>query len=177
MINEAVSFASRIHAAQKRKGTSLPYILHPMETAVLVSRIKYDENLICAAILHDTIEDGGVKRCDLAEAFNLRIAALVAALSEDKSNAWEVRKRHTLAYLGRETDEDILIVALADKLSNMRSIDRDYAMLGEQLWERFNITEKHSHGWYYKGLVQCLKPLSHTPEYKEFESLVYKVFR
>jgi len=148
-----------------------------METAVLVSRIKYDENLICAAILHDTIEDGGVKRCDLAEAFNLRIAALVAALSEDKSNAWEVRKRHTLAYLGRETDEDILIVALADKLSNMRSIDRDYAMLGEQLWERFNITEKHSHGWYYKGLVQCLKPLSHTPEYKEFESLVYKVFR
>ncbi len=176
MIQEAVVYATKIHAVQTRKGTQIPYILHPMEVAAIASRMKLDDNLICAAILHDTIEDGNIKKSDLAEAFNIRIAALVAALSEDKTQPWALRKRHTLDVLSKENDEDILIVALADKLSNMRSIERDYMDLGEQLWHRFSVTEKQSHGWYYKGMLQSLKSLKDTPEYRELSELVGRVF-
>lgn len=177
MIQKAILFAAKVHDTQQRKGTPIPYILHPMEVAAIASRMKFDENLICAAILHDTIEDGNIKKSDLAEAFNIRIAALVAALSEDKAQPWDIRKRHTLEYLQREADEDILIITLADKLSNMRSIERDYLTLGDQLWERFSITEKQSHSWYYKGVLQSLKSLKDTVEYRELAALVGRVFR
>ena len=73
MINKAISFACLAHSKQKRKGTDIPYILHPLEAGIIVSQIKYDEDLICAAILHDTAEDAKVGYETIAEIFYAKL--------------------------------------------------------------------------------------------------------
>ena len=57
--DEAVAFAMKAHEGAFRKGTKVPYIVHPLETAVIVSMMSEDEELVCAAILHDVVEDAG----------------------------------------------------------------------------------------------------------------------
>ena len=176
MINKAVMFATVAHENQTRKSTEIPYIMHPMEAAVIVSQIKYNSDLICATLLHDVAEDSNVGYDTLVTMFNVRIADLVLSQSEDKSTGWKERKQHTIDELGITEDEDIKIVCLADKLSNMRAISRDYATLGDSLWSRFNMKDKNEQGWYYKGLCDCLVSLEQYPAYQEFKSLVYGVF-
>lgn len=133
MINKAIIFATKAHAGQFRKGGSKPYILHPLEAGIIVSQIKNDEDLICAAILHDVVEDTDITAQIIKEEFSQKISDLVVSQSEDKSRSWKQRKMHTLEFLVKERNEDIGIVALGDKLSNMRSIDRDVQEIGQTL--------------------------------------------
>jgi len=177
MINKAILFATLAHEKQMRKGTQIPYILHPLEAGIITSQIKFDEDLICAAILHDTVEDSQVKYDTLKEMFNKRVADLVFAQSEDKTKGWQERKQHTIDFLKQVTDEDIKIVTLADKLSNIRSIHRDYEELKENLWQRFNMKDKNKHKWYYENLVENLRSLSKYDPYCEFVKLVNEVFK
>ena len=84
MIGEAAVFAERAHRGVFRKGTDIPYITHPMEAAVIVSAFTDDEEMIAAALLHDVMEDAGVTRGELEQAFGPRVAWLVMDESEDK---------------------------------------------------------------------------------------------
>ena len=176
MINKAIAFGNLVHENQTRKGTDIPYILHPLEAGIIVSQIKYDKDLICAAILHDTVEDANVTYCTIEKMFNQRVSDLVRSQSEDKTKSWKERKQHTIEYLNSEADDDIKIVCLGDKLSNIRSLYRDYNILKEELWQRFNVKEKEKHGWYYKGLLKGLESLSEYRKYQEFNNLVFNVF-
>jgi myo-inositol-1(or 4)-monophosphatase len=176
LINKAIMFAVLAHENQTRKGTDIPYILHPLEAALIVSKIKCDDDLICSALLHDTAEDSRVSCESIAEMFNKRIAGIVSFQSEDKSKSWKERKQHTLNELKKLEDDGIKIVCLADKLSNMRAIRKDFDSLGDKLWERFNEKDKNEHAWYYKGIADGLSSLSVYPAYKEFKELVDYVF-
>ena len=89
MINKTIIFATKAHGNQTRKGKGKPYILHPLEAGIIVSQIKNDEDLICAAILHDVIEDTDITFKMIKEKFNGRIANLVVSESEDKSKSWK----------------------------------------------------------------------------------------
>ncbi|MBR0410899.1 MAG: bifunctional (p)ppGpp synthetase/guanosine-3',5'-bis(diphosphate) 3'-pyrophosphohydrolase [Eubacterium sp.] len=177
MINKAIAFATKAHDGQFRKGTRLPYIFHPMEVGVIVSRMTDDPEIIAAAILHDTVEDcPGVTLDLIREEFGERVASMVYAESEDKTKSWNERKAHTLHALKEETVEGIKLIALGDKLSNVRSLHHDYEYLGEELWERFNMKDKRMQGWYYTGLCESLKSLERFPEYEEFCIMVNHVF-
>jgi len=167
--------ATVAHENQKRKGTDIPYILHLMEAAVIVSQIKYDPDLICAALLHDAAEDSAMSYESISAMFNKRIAGLVSSQSENKNKSWKERKQHTIDKLRKIEDDDIKIVCLADKLSNMRAISRDYHNLGDGLWERFN-ADKNEQGWYYSELCDSLVSLKAYPAYQEFEALVKEIF-
>jgi (p)ppGpp synthase/HD superfamily hydrolase len=177
MINKAIAFAVMAHTGQFRKGTQLPYILHPMEVGMIVSRMTNDPEIIVAAILHDTVED-----CDdvtperIREEFGERVASLVTRGSEDKSLSWKERKSNTLKSLKNETVKGVKLIALGDKLSNIRSLHHDYEWVGEELWERFNMKDKKMQGWYYTGLCEALKSLEYYPEYEEFCLMVNHVF-
>jgi myo-inositol-1(or 4)-monophosphatase len=178
MITKATIFAAKAHENQTRKGTDIPYILHPMEAAVIVSQMKHDINLICAALLHDVIEDAGVTYEYLVAEFGKRIAALVLSQSEDKSKSWEERKQHTIEELNRTEDEDIKIVCIADKLANLRSISRELAVFAgneEEFWQRFN-RGKAKQSWYYQGLCEGFASLGKFSAYQEFKTLVSEVF-
>ncbi|MBU3146206.1 HD domain-containing protein [Clostridium sp. CF012] len=176
MINKAIMFATISHSNQCRKGTTIPYILHPLEAGIIVSQIKYDENLICAAILHDITEDVHVSYETIEKMFGKRIADLVQSQSEDKTKSWIDRKKHTIESMRDEKDEDIKIICLGDKLSNIRSLYNNYEIEKENLWQRFNVKNKNMHGWYYKGLAESLSSLHEYKEYQEYKELVYSVF-
>lgn len=177
MVEKAVAFARKAHEGQFRKGTKRPYIAHPIEVSRIVAGMTRDEEIISAAVLHDTIEDcEGITRELLERKFGVRVAALVEGESEDKSKTWIERKRATIIGLGAQPLEGQMI-ALADKLSNMRDIDRDYPAAGEELWKRFRMKDKEIIGWYYKGIRDVLREnFQGNPVYEEYCRLIKKHF-
>ena len=119
MINDAMEFAAKAHEGQFRKGTRRPYIVHPIEVADIVSTMTKDEEVICAAVLHDTIEDcRGITWDVLRLRFGSRVADMVSQESEDKSKTWEERKGATVSRL-KDAPIEVQMIGLADKLSNM----------------------------------------------------------
>ena len=181
ILNKAVAFAVRAHAGQCRKGTQVPYILHPMEAAVIVGSMTADDEVLAAAVLHDVAEDTDFTVEDIHAQFGPRVAELVAGESENKredlpaEDTWKLRKQETLQHL-ETAPLDVQMIALGDKLSNMRAIGRDYAQLGDALWQRFNQKDKAQHGWYYGGIARCLAALQGSAAYAEYTALVQQVF-
>lgn len=177
MVDRAIEFATKVHDGQFRKGTKRPYIVHPIEVGDIVSSMTHDEEVISAAILHDTIEDcEGVTAEMLEELFSPRVASLVAQESEDKSRTWMERKSATIEHM-KSAPREVQMIGLADKLSNMRDIDRDYPVCGEELWNRFRMKDKQTIGWYYKGVRDALKEAFNTlPVYEEYCRLIEKNF-
>ena len=177
MIDRAIEFATKAHEGQFRKGTTKPYIVHPIEVGEIVKTMTTDEEVISAAILHDTIEDcEGVTQRRLAEMFSERVALMVAQESEDKSKSWMERKTATIEHL-RTAPKEVQMIGLADKLSNMRDIDRDYPLAGENLWKRFRMKDKEMIGWYYKGIRDVLRDdFRGVQAYEEYCVLIDKIF-
>ncbi|MBR2627062.1 MAG: bifunctional (p)ppGpp synthetase/guanosine-3',5'-bis(diphosphate) 3'-pyrophosphohydrolase, partial [Peptococcaceae bacterium] len=150
-LNQAIIFATERHAGQLRKGTALPYILHPLETLQILSEMQADMDLQIAGVLHDVLEDTNTTLEELITLFGEDVASLVNHHSEDKSRSWAERKT-TAVLAAKQADERIKMLILADKLSNLRAISRDYAALGDTLWERFN-APKEKQAWYYNGIL------------------------
>lgn len=177
MIDKAIEFATKAHEGQVRKGTKRPYIVHPIEVCDIVGTMTTDEEIIVAAVLHDTIEDcDGVTTEVLEQEFGSRVAHIVTQESEDKSKSWMERKGNTIEHL-RVAPVEVQMVALGDKLSNMRDIDRDYPVCGEDLWKRFRMKDKQIIGWYYKGVQDSLEEhFKGVDAYEEYCRLVEKNF-
>ena len=177
MIEKAIAFATQAHKGQFRKGTTRPYIIHPLEVGNIVATMTDDEEVISAAILHDTIEDcEGVNESMICAEFSERVAHLVVQESEDKSKTWLERKGFTIEHL-KHAPREVQMIGLADKLSNMRDIDRDYPECGEELWNRFRMKDKKMIGWYYKGILSSLQEsLEAVPAFREYRQLVEKHF-
>lgn len=177
-ISQAIVFATQRHAGGLRKGTTLPYILHPLEVLQILSVMKADTDLQIAGLLHDTIEDTATTAQEIAALFGDDVAMLVSHHSEDKSKSWLERKTAALSAL-READDRLKMLVLADKLSNLRSIARDYAQLGDGLWQRFN-APKEKQAWYYNGILDALAELDEYVEtsaaYQELLTLYKDVF-
>lgn len=180
MINKATQFAALCHANQTRKGTEIPYILHCLEAGTIAANMtnkegKVDSDVVSAAILHDTIEDAHVSYESLKEVFNENIARLVQYQSEDKSKSWKDRKQATINFLKENKSKGVEIATLADKLSNMRSIHKDYEVEGEKLWGKFNAGKEQQY-WYYNSIATSMQQVNDTREYKEFTELITSVF-
>lgn len=182
LINKAIVFATEAHKTQKRKGTEIPYIVHPLETGVIASAMTDDDRVVAAAFLHDTIEDTGTDKETLTELFGERVAYLVANESENKregtpeGETWKIRKQETIDHLKCCTDNDIKIIALSDKLANLRAISRDYAELGVKFWSRFNQSNPSELKWYYASFLDTCRCLENKQPYKEYAELIEKVF-
>ena len=180
LLDRAICFAVKAHANTERKGKGFPYIVHPLEAVVIVSTITSDQELLAAAALHDTLEDTDTTYEQLEHEFGKRVADLVAHESDvklegDASATWHLRKQIAIEHL-EEAPIDAKIVALGDKLSNMRIIARDYAKIGDELWTRFHVSDPQEHAWHYYGLMQSLSALSDTAAFQDFATLVKQVF-
>ena len=181
LLDRAIVFAVRAHAGTERRGKGFPYIVHPMEAVEIVATMTPDQELLAAAALHDTVEDTDVTVEQIRAEFGERIASLVAAESDIKVSGvseeenWHIRKQAAIDRL-TAAPHDAKIVALGDKLSNMRAIARDYAMQGDALWNLFHVKDRKDHEWHYRGLANALRELQDTFAYKEFEQLINQVF-
>ena len=182
LVSEAVAFAVKVHDGMRRKKGALPYILHPMEAAVIVGTMTSDQNLIAAAALHDVVEDAGVTIEEIEEKFGKRVRELVASETEDKradlppATTWRIRKEESLEVLKNTDDIGVLMVWIGDKLSNMRSIYRDWKVEGDAMWQRFNQKDAAEQAWYYHSIVDLTKRLSDTSAWLEYKTLTELVF-
>ena len=181
LLDRAIIFAVQAHAGTERRGKGFPYIVHPMEAVSIVATLTSDQELLSAAVLHDVVEDTDVTLDQIRDAFGERVADLVSCESDIRpeglsgEDSWYVRKRAAIERLAA-APRDAKIVALGDKLSNMRAIARDYAAYGEKTWALFHIQDPAAHAWHYRGLLSALSDLEGTFAYDEFARLVTQVF-
>ena len=181
LLDRAIVFAVRAHAGTERRGKGFPYIVHPMEAMEIVATMTPDQELLAAAALHDTVEDTDVTVEQIRTEFGERIASLVASESDtlpegvSEEDSWHARKQAAIDRLSHAS-HDAKIVALGDKLSNMRAIARDYAQQGDNLWNLFHAKDPKDHEWHYRELADALSELHDTFAYKEFENLINQVF-
>ena len=153
---KALAFAAEKHAGQKRKGTRIPYISHPLAVASLVLEHGGDEDEAIAALLHDAVEDQGgrptLRRTE--QQFGRVVAGIVKACSDTDvvpKPPWRARKEAYLAHLA-SADRSTLRVSLADKLHNARAILADLHGVGDAVWSRFN-ADRSQVLWYYEALA------------------------
>jgi (p)ppGpp synthase/HD superfamily hydrolase len=178
----AVEYARQLHT-EYRKGTDVPYMAHLLGVASLVlgeagGRVPVTEDMVIAALLHDTVEDhGGMSRLrDVEQRFGSNVARLVAGLSDtfaedhDKKEGWEERKNAYLARLRNETD-DVLLISAADKLYNAKSILDDHRLIGDAVWERFKRGSRQQL-WYFHLLLAVFRTNPTNKIVDDFERVV-----
>ena len=182
LLDKALTFAIRAHQNTERRGKGFPYIVHPLEAVAIVATMTPDQELLAAAALHDVVEDTGVTLEDLRREFGDKVASLVEQESDkfisgvSEEDSWRDRKQAAIDRIAAASQE-AKMVALGDKLSNMRAIARDYDELGDKLWARFHAPGgRADHEWHYRGLAQSLSDLAGTPAFSEFVQLIEHVF-
>jgi len=131
-----------IHQKQKRKGKDVSYITHPLTAGLILSSVGADEDVVCAGILHDTIEDSIMEKKvtfeTLEKKFGTRVAQLVLDVTEtDKSLSWEQRKEEALRHI-KNFSHDSLLVKSADVISNLSEMLDDYEKHGDNIFKHFN---------------------------------------
>lgn len=183
LFDRAAHFALDAHANTERRGKGFPYVIHVFEAAEIVATITNDQELLAAAVLHDTVEDTDVTVEQIRDEFGPRIAAIVDSESDvldtsvKEEDSWRERKLAAINRL-KNASMDSKIVAMGDKLSNMRAIARDYDRDGDELWKIFHAPGgKSDHQWHYQGLADSLAELKDTVAYQEFVKLIDKVFK
>ena len=179
ILNEAIIFAVQSHKKQLRKGTMLPYILHPLEVMEILYLMSGNQELLAAGVLHDVVEDTPVKLEEIAERFGTRVAELVASHTDKHPElTWEERKEKALEETAQAGLPEQQLV-LADKLANIRNMVRDYNKIGDELWSRFH-QGREKQAWYYHKGVEILRGLAQDPAsapfYEEFKKLVYELY-
>ena len=180
IIEKAIQFAGKAHEGGLRKGTNLPYILHPIEASTIAARLTEDPEIIAAAALHDVVEDTDYTLEDIQKEFGDRVAELVDSCTENKrrdipaADTWMIRKQETIEHL-KTAPRDVKVIAFSDKLSNLRSMMTDYIAEGESFWNRFQVKEPQKHVWYYSAMLDSFEEFGDSLLYKEYSRLIEKM--
>ncbi len=185
LIVKAIEFAMKKHGSvknkdgtigQKRKGSGLPYIVHPMEVWQILRNNDCSVEVQIAGLLHDTLEDTNTTPEEIKEKFGKNVLDLLQTESEDKSKTWKERKQHTIDALGQDSIE-AMQVCCADKFSNCRAQLYDYKQIGDTLFDRFNKqSTPELQAWYYKSIVKALAPLKEMKMYLELCETVKELY-
>jgi (p)ppGpp synthase/HD superfamily hydrolase len=178
---DALTYSLRVHAGQPRKGTTIPYIAHPLAVASLALEHGAHEDEAIAALLHDVIEDSpdpDVVKKDIHQRFGAAVAAIVEGCSDSDSRPrppWRDRKEEFIAHLPAASPSTHLVAA-SDKLHNARAILSDLREYGDKLWERFD-QEKRDVLWYYRKLVEVFLQIGPPRLAAELERTVAEIER
>lgn len=175
---DALIEATRLHAAQKRKGTDIPYIAHLLAVAALVLEDGGDEDEAIAALLHDAVEDqgGAATREHIRRRFGERVARIVDGCTDADTipkPPWRARKEAYIQHL-RDAPADVRRVSRADKLHNARAILADLRREGNALWQRFN-GGRAGTLWYYRALVQTFQEVGPCFMVEELDRVVSEI--
>lgn len=161
LIEEALRFAAVRHDGQFRKGTTIPYVTHPVAVSMLLIEDRQPIPVVAAGLLHDVLEDTSTTAEEIERQFGREVARLVQAVSEPgKHHSWEERKRVTIQKVHALQYDEVALLA-ADKLHNLRSIRLDIEREGKQVWGRFK-RPLRDQSWYYHELLHALKPFGQT---------------
>lgn len=142
----AINISANCHRKNFRVGLNMPYIVHPFSVATILSEYTQDEDIFCAALLHDVIEDSNEYNFEqMTVDFGKRVTDIVRAITEEKnpdaslemlSQSWDERKKKYLSGLASAPKESLMICA-ADSLHNLRSLIETYRKRGDGAWNSF----------------------------------------
>ena len=177
---DALTFATQLHTNQTRKGGGIPYISHLLSVASIALEYGANEDEAIAALLHDAIEDqgGAATREEIRRRFGDVVTEIVDGCTDSDQTPkppWLQRKEAYIAHIPTAS-ASVRLVSAADKLHNVWSILKDYRLLGDAVWERFQ-GGKHGTLWYYRSLVKAFYTAGSTPLVEEFERVVDELER
>jgi len=157
---EALCLAAELHATQRRKSSGVPYVSHVLAVASIVIECGGSEDEAIAALLHDAVEDcGGEPTLErIWHEFGENVANIVLGCSDTTVSPkpdWRTRKESYLRHL-THADRSVLLVALADKLHNLRATLREYSLQGEDFWRHFR-SGRQGMLWYFGELVNVFR--------------------
>lgn len=182
LVSEAIVFSAMAHDGMRRRKSEAPYILHPMEVGAIVGTLTESQEVIAASILHDVVEDAGISMEEIGEKFGARVMTLVASETENKRDdlppeqTWLIRKSESLEKLRDTNDIEVLMLWIGDKLSNIRTIYRDFLIEGNAIWDKFHQSDINVQAWYYRSILKYTARLSDTLAWNEYKTLVEKIF-
>lgn len=122
MTRAAFDYAAALHAGQRRDSDFAPFILHPLEVAVLLHNRGFDDEVVAAGLLHDAIEDTTATGEDLRERFGERVATLVMQLSDDPSVRDRAERKRRLREQVAAAGRDAQAIFAADKVAKAREL-------------------------------------------------------
>jgi (p)ppGpp synthase/HD superfamily hydrolase len=184
----AFQMAYEAHKGKCRKGTDIPYIIHPIDVASILMRENASEDLVIAGLLHDVVEDTKVTLEEVKREFGNVVSGLVEGATEpekrnkktrlEEKESWRERKEQAISRT-RSANRELKLLECADKLANFRDIMRDYSKVGNGLWSRFNAGSEDQR-WYYESMVEALGAgpysLDGTDAYDELKKSVKEFF-
>lgn len=178
VVEQAKEFAIKAHKGQVRKTEKdKPMIIHLFDVASILKLYEFDENVIAAGFLHDTLEDTKVVKEDILNNFNEDILSLILGdTEEDKTLSWKERKSITINE-AKNLDLRHKAIIIADKISNLEDMLIYFNKLGAKDFSVFNQGFKEQK-WYFENLYQSL--ILNEDEDKEYfkrlKSLIDEIF-
>jgi DNA-binding MarR family transcriptional regulator len=191
-ISKAFEFASEAHKNEFRKGTTIPYIVHPLDVLSILLKNGASEDLSIAGLLHDVLEDTPRSREEIRISFGDSVGLLVEDASEneeltkgvsneEKKKTWKIRKSQKIEKV-RTSGRELRLLICADKLSNIRDLIEDLHSNGEVVWGKFNAS-KDQQSWYYHEIAAAMaspkgedSDISQTLAYQELTRSIREVF-
>ena len=185
----AFSFAYKVHKGKYRKGSKIPYIVHPLDVASVLMKNEASEEVVVAGLLHDVVEDAGVELQQVEKLFGKEVKKLVKGASEpeeyrremssaERRRTWKARKSNTVNKI-KDAVYDLKLLSCADKLSNIRDMINDYNEIGDNLWNKLNAT-KEQQSWYYNSMLEAYttspNSLVGLPLYNQFKEAVQQLY-
>jgi (p)ppGpp synthase/HD superfamily hydrolase len=175
---EALVYATRLHANQTRKISGVPYIAHLLSVAALVLEAGGTEEEAIAGLLHDGVEDQGGKstREEIRQRFGETVVTIVDGCTESDTYPkppWFERKQRYLENI-RHASPSVRRVSLADKLHNARSLLSDLRQHGSSIWKEFK-TGREGTLWFYQQLQQVYSATGSDFLTQEFSRVIQEL--
>ncbi|MEH1896963.1 MAG: HD domain-containing protein [Nostoc sp.] len=170
---EALVYATQLHAEQVRRISGVPYISHLLSVTALVLEDGGSEDEAIAALLHDAIEDRGGRRTGeiIRQKFGDKVADIVEACTESDvvpQPPWKERKQKYLENISQGSPE-VLRVALADKVHNARSNLTEWDLYGDKAW---NKEQRQRTLWFYRSVITVAQTLTDSRLVEELRRIV-----
>ena len=173
LVETAALIAVCMHAGQTRKDDGSPYIIHPCMVALELASHGCSDTVIAAGYTHDILEDTDMTKEELAEFLGEEVVQIVTSLTEDKTLAWEDRKKQYIETIRRSSDSS-KFVSIADKIHNLQSMLSAYEKEGEHAWTYFNRGKKEQ-AWFHKSMLSMFEDSWSHPLVSEYAELVKRL--
>lgn len=161
-LDKALRIAAWAHEQQNqhRKGTDIPYIMHPTAVMMIASNVTDDEDTLIACLFHDILEDVDSNIYDelqMADDFGANVVSIVKDVTKDDTEIdWHARSRAYLNHLEHGASDQAVIVSACDKIHNLLSVNTDFQDIGDELWLRFSTKDKADQVWWYESILDVV---------------------
>lgn len=173
LIEQATLLAFRAHEGQQRKEKDVPYIIHPIEVALILAHHGFRDEVIAAGLVHDTVEDTPVTLEELRTTLGEEVANLVAPVTHDDTLSWEEKKKAYIEEV-RKAPEEVKAISLADKIANAHSFISAYEEQGAHMWKHFN-AGREKKLWFERAMLTMLEESWNHPLVSEYRKCVEKM--